>query len=319
MTEPYDQRVLGGVSPFGYRWQGGKLVIDQNEAPVRKLIFELFAKHKKKKIVAKILNDLGYRTRHKALFSDTTIDRLLRDTTAKGIRIIKERPVMVDPIVDAELWERANMILCGKKQTKQSVKLFSGIAFCECKGKMLVPTNSTKYVCKKCRRKIPVEDLNDIFESQLKKIELSSHKSNKKHLSDYWSFLTQKEKRIIVEQICDKITIGDRHINIELGYSPNSPKTATFEQQINTSDETVKTISVQSNVEQIPPAVTAPLLSEADAADFIGVSKITLLRKRKAGIIGFYRVGFRILYSKEKHLIPFLESIETKSQITASE
>ena len=78
MTEPNEQRTLGGVSPFGYRWHSGILVIDQNEAPVRKLIFELFLKHKRKKTVAKLLNDLGYRTRNKDLFFVmlTTIGRI---------------------------------------------------------------------------------------------------------------------------------------------------------------------------------------------------------------------------------------------------
>lgn len=310
MTEPRNRTALGGVSPFGYRWHGGNLVIDQDEAPVRKLIFELFLKHKRKKTVANILNDLGYRTRSKALFSDTTIDRLLRDTTAKGIRFVNEIPVMVDPIVDADLWDRANKILGGQKQIKQAVQLFSGIAFCECKGKMLVPTNSAKYVCVKCRRKIPVEDLNYIFESQLKSIELSSDKSEEQNLSDYWPLLTQKEKRIIVEQVCDKVTIGDRYINIELGYSPNSSKTAAFGQRIEMSNETGSLPSAPSKSESIQPIITEPLLSEAEAAAFLGISKMTLSRKRNAGIIGFYRVGFRVVYSKEKHLIPFLASIE---------
>jgi hypothetical protein len=29
-------------------------------------------------------------------------------------------------------------------------------------------------------------------------------------------------------------------------------------------------------------------------------------------MIGFHKVGFRVLYSKEKHPIPFLESIEDR-------
>jgi excisionase family DNA binding protein len=58
---------------------------------------------------------------------------------------------------------------------------------------------------------------------------------------------------------------------------------------------------------------TEPLLSEAEAAHFLGVSKMTMLRRRQAGVIGFYRVGFRVLYSKEKHLLPFLTNCEKGS------
>ena len=49
--------------------------------------------------MAKMLNDLGYRTRSGANFSDMAIDRLLRDTTAKGFRDEVGIQVKVDPIV----------------------------------------------------------------------------------------------------------------------------------------------------------------------------------------------------------------------------
>jgi excisionase family DNA binding protein len=50
--------------------------------------------------------------------------------------------------------------------------------------------------------------------------------------------------------------------------------------------------------------------SEREAAARLGVSRVTLLRARQAGRIGYYRIGARVVFSEEKHLRPFLESCE---------
>jgi excisionase family DNA binding protein len=58
------------------------------------------------------------------------------------------------------------------------------------------------------------------------------------------------------------------------------------------------------------------LLSVKEAARFIGISSVTLHRILKREEIEHYRVGHRILFSKESHILPYLSRNEKKAKLS---
>ena len=188
---------LGGPASFGYEWKDKKLIPHPKEAPVRKLMYELFLKHRRKKAVVRLLNDAGYRTRKGARFTSKTVTRLLQDPTAKGIHRANHttrngqskqwamKPESewhlheVTALVSNELWDECNKIIDEsyskqKRPAKKPVHIFAGVAECECGQKMYVPSNSPKYVCRACKNKISIADLDGIFCEENKGYSLSS-------------------------------------------------------------------------------------------------------------------------------------------------
>lgn len=123
------------------------------------------------------MNERGYRTSTNSKWSDVAVARILVDPTAKGVRIYNStrkvgvwgseaRPenewitVPVEPIISESLWNQVNQILeeqtkLAKRPGKKPTHLFAGLAVCHCGGKMYVPVNTPKYVCLRCRNKIP--------------------------------------------------------------------------------------------------------------------------------------------------------------------
>lgn len=190
---------LGGQAPFGYKWVGKDLMVDEKEAPIRKLMYELFIENKRKGSVASMLNDKGYRTRNGSKFSDTTITRLLRDPMAKGTRranytkslgenkkweIKPESEWVVSAcpaIVSGDVWNTCNQILDSiethrKPIGKKPTYLFAGVLNCHCGGKMYVPSRTSKYVCNTCKKtNINTTDIEEIYYEQLKSFLLTKN------------------------------------------------------------------------------------------------------------------------------------------------
>lgn len=181
---------LGGAAPFGYRWEDKALVLEPDEAAIRREMFELFARHRRIKVVTDILNKAGYRTRRGGRFSRNTVRRLLEDPIAKGKRRVNYTRSIgegrhwelkpesewewhkVPRLVSDELFDEVNAVFASwkkrRKPAKRVVHLFSGLAFCACSTVMYVPSGSKKYVCTACRNKIPIDVLEMVFQGKLR-------------------------------------------------------------------------------------------------------------------------------------------------------
>jgi site-specific DNA recombinase len=135
------------------------------------------------------LKDRGYRTRKGNEFSATVIEQLIRDPTPKGQHRTnystrrnagrhETKPehewviIPVEPIVSEELWEACNTTLMSRKTSTafwgpRPEHLFGGRVRCDCGAKMYARKATAKYVCQDCGSKIPVDDLEAIYHSQL--------------------------------------------------------------------------------------------------------------------------------------------------------
>jgi len=209
---------LGGAAPFGYQWKDKKLITHPKEAPIRRLMYELFLEQKRKRTVARLLNERGYRTRNGSKFSDTTVARLLTDPSAKGLRRAnytkslgekkhwRLKPssewvfVEIEPIVSSALWDECNQILevqrpKERRPRRRAIHLFTGFAFCYCGEKMYVPYKSPNYHCrnKKCKNFINSEDLEVVYHEQLKAF-VFSEADIKKYFQQSDAKLTEKSR-----------------------------------------------------------------------------------------------------------------------------
>jgi site-specific DNA recombinase len=182
-------KTINGQAPFGYQWKDRKLVVQPDEAPIRRKMYELYLQYRRKGTVAKLLNAAGHRTKEGFLFHDITVTRMLTCPSAKGVyyfnRIRKtgawagtEKPeaewgkVECEAIVPEEQWDQVNRLMeeqvkKWKKPGKVPMNPFGNRIWCQCGGKMYARTDSPKYHCRKCNRKIPVETFEELMRHEL--------------------------------------------------------------------------------------------------------------------------------------------------------
>lgn len=134
--------VLGSNRIYGFDKEKGKLTINEQEAVMVRMIFELFtAQLYGLRKISRLLYDKGYRSYSGGRISETTIQRILRNPKYKGyycggkttkhrhlssevIKIPQENWVMfkdesgeiVPALVSEEVWERAQVLLDKKSQ-----------------------------------------------------------------------------------------------------------------------------------------------------------------------------------------------------------
>lgn len=225
-------RHIGGQAPFGFKYVDKKLTIDPDEAPIRKLMFELFLKHKRKKTVANILNEQGHRTRRGNKFTDSTVKRLLTDPVAKGLHIMNRRYSSsnkpnkfkpkeewffheIEPIVSEDMWNKVNDLITSQKKNhtkvlNTKVHLFTGFVFCGCGSRMYTRYNSENYVCHNhCGNRIRKEDLEEIFRSELHNYTVSKDK-----VEDYFKRLkvVLKDREKELQKLRKEKEKLDKHI-----------------------------------------------------------------------------------------------------------
>lgn len=280
---------VGGQACFGYQWVDNKLIPHPDEAPVAKLMFDLFMEHRRKKTVARILNEQGHRTRNGSKFSDTTITRLLRDATAKGQNranytkktdsggyVYKPESQWVwrdvPAIVSEDLWSQCSALLDeqrkGRKPGRKAMHLFSGLTFCHCGQKMYVKSNSPKYVCCICPNKIPIVDLDNVFHDQLKGFFFSDDEI-KVHLAKANDSIREKEELIVVlEKELAKVQaqmdqVYDLYISRQISREGFGERNTPLEARRKQIDEQIPELQAEIDIMKISYLSSEEIVSEA--------------------------------------------------------
>ena len=151
----------GGIAPLGYDVVDKKLAINEEEAKIVRLIFEMSAAGNGYNVIIRELNALGYKTKKGQNFGKNSLYEILRNERYKGTYVFNKRTsanankkrnnhaykdnseiIRIEggcpAIVSEELWNTVNAIrktVNSKSNSSRKVYLLSGLVYCKCGAK----------------------------------------------------------------------------------------------------------------------------------------------------------------------------------------
>ena len=225
-------KFTGGTASFGFKIANAQIEVNEEEAPIRALMYDLFLEHRRRSTVANILNERGYRTRKNKPWSDVTVSRLLMNSDAKGIRksnyagrSTKDNPrgtkaksewiyTPCPVIVSEEKWNAVNAIIREQieksTQTKplnQRVHLFTGYLHCHNEHRMAIQSKTNKYSCPKCKVRIDKDDLEEIFKTRLEQFIISEEELKEYSKSTNKEIESKKEEIVLAKKTIDELGV----------------------------------------------------------------------------------------------------------------
>lgn len=156
----------GGIVPYGFRQEDGKLFIREDEAgPVRKM-FALYLEHRSIRFITNYLNEIGSKPRYANDWSATSVSRTLANPAYYGASTYNKRKgtsttstprpkkdwIVIEgvypAIVDKDTWTKVQEILTNKSglhhRNKRSTYLLSGLIKCGLCGGAMAGYNHPK-------------------------------------------------------------------------------------------------------------------------------------------------------------------------------
>jgi site-specific DNA recombinase len=102
----------GGVRPFGYQVDKGRLAIDEGEAEIVRYVFRRFVQLRSVRHVARDLNGKGFRNKTGGAFTHTIVARMIRNRLYRGDLVYQGRviPGKHAAIVTEGLWLNAREV-----------------------------------------------------------------------------------------------------------------------------------------------------------------------------------------------------------------